>query len=151
MSFNIARSRKVDEPDTAEWDYDGDCLPYDIDWTKCAEQGCSFAVFTERPRNKIVNYNHSDDPCYSPEEETMYEPYEYDSDYESDDIDEPQNDNGEENHEQDVDHQWYSDWCSTLSPTNQPKGEPVWITGPVEKEYVISPVTKDGEVLKTLY
>ncbi|KAE8416005.1 hypothetical protein BDV36DRAFT_310532 [Aspergillus pseudocaelatus] len=75
VSFNIARSRKVDEPDTAGWDYNGERLPYKINWAECAEQGCSFAVLTERLSSIKIKYKRRDDPKYVPEEEIMYEPY----------------------------------------------------------------------------
>ncbi|KAB8229395.1 uncharacterized protein BDW43DRAFT_303142 [Aspergillus alliaceus] len=148
VSFNIARSRRVDEPFTAAWDYTGNHLGADdeILWEDCAEKGCSYAVL---PGNNEQDDDLVNDPDYLPREETMHEPYEYVSDYESTDdkmLEEPEEDTTEENDEDNIENQWYSDWLSSFPPPEEASGEPIWTLDTAPKNHIILPVPENGEV-----
>ncbi|KAF7590767.1 hypothetical protein BBP40_002383 [Aspergillus hancockii] len=153
VSFNIARSRRVDEPYTAAWDYTGSHagpMEEPMDWYDCAKNDCSYAVLAEGTGSEEEDDDPVNDPDYDPEEENMYEPYEYDSDHETVDdmmLDEPQEDNVGENQDRDLESQWYSDWLSTLPPPEKRVGEPIWISDQPQKKYVCFPVPKDGDML----
>lgn len=85
MSFNIARKRKVGEPDVASWRFGGDSLwgyeqpVEDLDQSECLKRGCALAVIDpEEEEHDPVT-----DPDFVPKSEDYDRLYEYDPEYES--------------------------------------------------------------------
>lgn len=99
MSFNIARKRKVGEPDVASWRFAGelgDALwgyeqpVEDLDQSECLKQGCALAVIEPEEEDDPVN-----DPAFVPKSEDCDEydrSYEYDPEDESNSGDHDGND-----------------------------------------------------------
>ncbi|OJJ03046.1 hypothetical protein ASPVEDRAFT_713104 [Aspergillus versicolor CBS 583.65] len=122
VSFNIARRRKPGEPDLASWDYTGrQCDEPGVDEVdsleQCARNGCAVAVkYPKGDDDDVVN-----DPDYAPEDSDE-EPYEYDSDHDSDSGDAMSVDEEGSTATTDA----YRDFLSsTLDPQGQFDGEPV--------------------------
>ncbi|KAJ6147506.1 hypothetical protein N7497_009488, partial [Penicillium chrysogenum] len=85
VSFNIARKRKVGEPDVASWRFGGDSLwgyerpVEDLDQSECLKRGCALAVIDpEEEEHDPVT-----DPDFVPKSEDYDRLYEYDPEYES--------------------------------------------------------------------
>ncbi|THC93024.1 hypothetical protein EYZ11_007506 [Aspergillus tanneri] len=74
-----------------------------------------------------------DNPVYDPnyvfEEDETYEPYEYDSDYESAN-DMELDETPVQDHDPEV--QWYKDWLATFHTQEKMKGEPWWMSDDVQ-------------------
>ncbi|KAL3446964.1 hypothetical protein BJX65DRAFT_107265 [Aspergillus insuetus] len=70
ISFNIARRRKVGEPDVASWRFGGDSLwgyeepVEDLDLSECKKQGCALAIIDPEEEDDLVN-----DPDFVPSSE----------------------------------------------------------------------------------
>ncbi|RAH68411.1 F-box protein [Aspergillus aculeatinus CBS 121060] len=137
VSFNIGRARDVGEPHVASFGSD-DSLSMeieDLDLAECAKKGCVFALKYPYPGEKDDDLEV--DPDYQPEEydDGADEPYEYDSDYESDkamSLSEDHHDDdtqqGETTTTEDEEEELYRDFLSNTLRTLNPRhytGEPI--------------------------
>ena len=150
MSFNIARCRKLGEPDFAQWDYTGhqSNLGVDeVDLEECAQKGCAMAVMYSGSRENIYEDNAVNDPDYVADHANdSHNGYEYDSDYESTDV-MSRSDSDDNAHNEDCEMQSYHDWLSTTVDLKSQRGEPIRALGNLtsnQRAELSFPVTSNG-------
>lgn len=151
MSFNIARSRKLGEPDFAQWDYMGNPSNLgvdEVDLEECAQKGCAMAVMYSSSAENLYKDDAVNDPDYIADHtDDSTNGYEYDSDYESTDA-MSHIDSDDDAHDEDRKIQWYHDWLSTtLDLSESRRGEPIRILSKLaskQRTELSFPVTLDG-------
>ncbi|KAL2816566.1 hypothetical protein BJX63DRAFT_420009 [Aspergillus granulosus] len=143
VSFNIARHRKPGEPRIATYN-STDGVPAeieDIELEECVNKGCTFVIEDHEGADDLVK-----DPDYQPGKEEDDEPYEYDSNYDSDDAMSLSED--EDAGEAIIDdEEMYNDFLSrTIHQHHSSSGEPVgafaYLSKIKQKDFLI-PITSD--------
>ncbi|PLB36536.1 F-box protein [Aspergillus candidus] len=150
VSFNIVRSRKLGEPDFAQWDYTGhqSNLGVDeVDLEECTQKGCTMSVMYSSSTENIYEDNAIDDPDYiAAHTDDSHDGYEYDSDYESTDA-MSRSESDEDAHDGEREMQWYYDWLSTTVDLGSQRGEPIRALSDLankQRTELSFPVTSDG-------